>query len=158
MGNNTPRPLTHLAYYFFEMTSKPYKLIDHTADFGIQVFGEDPADLFANAAWALFDLVADIRTIKGENGKKIIASGSDWPDLMVNWLRELLYLWTGNELLVKAVKINKIIPYEIEATLRFDRFAPGRHVLQHEIKAVTYHQIKVASSSRGWTAQIIFDV
>ena len=138
--------------------NKNYKLIDHTADFGIHVFGKNAADLYANAAWALFDLVADIRTIKGENGKKIIASGSDWPDLMVNWLRELLYLWTGNELLVKPIKIQQITPYEIIAILYYDCFTPDRHVIKQEIKAVTYHQIQVTQSSRGWEAQIIFDV
>lgn len=138
--------------------TKPYKLIDHTADFGIQVYGEKPADLFANAAWALFDLVADIRTIKGEHHRKVTAAGSDWPDLMVNWLRELLYLWTGNEILVNTINIRKIVPYQIEATASYDRFEPGRHIIKHEIKAVTYHQIQVTRTSRGWTARIILDV
>jgi len=138
--------------------TKKYKLIDHTADFGIQVSGTDPGDLFCNAAFALFDLVADIRTIKGENRKKIALTGSDWPDLMVNWLRELLYLWNGNEFLVKSAKIQKITAFEISAILRYDRYEPRRHAIKNEIKAVTYHQIQVARSPQGWKAQIIFDV
>jgi len=31
-----------------------YKLIDHTADFGLHVFGRDVQDLFVNAAHALY--------------------------------------------------------------------------------------------------------
>ena len=138
--------------------TKKYRLIDHTADFGIHVFGKDPEELFANAAFALFDLVTDISAVKGENTKKITVTGSDWPDLMVNWLRELLYLWTGNELLIKPAKIQKITPYEINAVLYYDCFDPGRHFIKNEIKAVTYHQIQVAPYPKGWKARIIFDV
>jgi SHS2 domain-containing protein len=138
--------------------TKKYRLIDHTADFGIHVFGKDPEDLFANAAFALFDLVTDISAVKGENTKKITVTGSDRPDLMVNWLRELLYLWAGNELVVKSAKIQKITATAINAILCYDPYDPDRHVIKNEIKAVTYHQIQVAPCPRGWEARIIFDV
>lgn len=138
--------------------TKKYRLIDHTADFGIHVFGKDSEDLFSNAAFALFDLVTDMSTVKGGNKKKIFVTGSDWPDLMVNWLRELLYLWAGSELLVKSVKIQKITASEINAILCCEDYDPGRHVIKNEIKAVTYHQIQVAPYPRGWEARIIFDV
>ena len=36
---------------------KTYEIMDHTADLRIRVFGADPADLFTNAAMALFDLI-----------------------------------------------------------------------------------------------------
>ena len=138
--------------------TKKYELIDHTADFGVHVFGKDAEALFANAAFALLSLVTDIRALKGENKKTITVTGSDWPDLMVNWLREILYLWSGNELLVKSAKIQKITASEINAILCYDCYDPDRHVIKNEIKAVTYHQIQVAPCPRGWEARIIFDV
>jgi len=140
------------------LNRKKYSLIDHTADFGIQVFGKDPEDLFANAAYALIDLLTDLRVLKGNNQKTITVAGSDWPDLMVNWLRELLYLWSGHELLVKSVKIQEITPCEISASLSYDRYDPVRHVIKDEIKAVTYHQIQVVRFPQGWEARVIFDV
>ena len=39
---------------------KSYKLIDHTADFGMQVFGSDSKELFINAALALFDVITEM--------------------------------------------------------------------------------------------------
>jgi len=39
-----------------------------------------------------------------------------------------------------------------------DDYCPGRHVLKHEIKAVTYHQIQVSETESGWEARVIFDV
>ena len=134
-----------------------YKLIDHTADFGIHVFGTDPKDLFANAAYALFDLITDIDTLSDLDESNIRVFGEDWPDMMVNWLRELLYLWSGKELLVKKVHIQFLTENELSANVMTDPYDPDRHAVKIEIKAVTYHQIQVFDSGNGWQAQIIFD-
>jgi len=137
---------------------KTYQLIDHTADFGIQVFGSDSQELFTNAAVALFDVITEMDVLKGRNFCNIKASGEDWPDLMINWLREVLYLWNGKERLVKSVQILSLSENNISAKIYFDAYRPDRHIIKTEIKAVTYHQIQVKSSPSGWKAQIIFDI
>lgn len=135
-----------------------YKLIDHTADFGIHVFGSDPKDLFTNAALAMFNQITDIDTLKGSVENKLLVRGADWSDLMVNWLRELLYLWTGKEMLVKTVDILSISDQKLSAKVKSDPFDPDHHIITGEIKAVTYHQIQVNSGPDGWDSKIIFDV
>jgi SHS2 domain-containing protein len=77
---------------------------------------------------------------------------------MVNWLRELLYLWSGKALLVASTQITQISDQQIEAIIRTEPFNPDRHRIRTEIKAVTYHQIRVDCRSTGWQARIIFDV
>ena len=135
-----------------------YKIIDHTADFGLHVFGADPQDLFATAARAMFELITDPQTVKTAQSLTVTVRGSDWPDLMVNWLRELLYLCNGRELIVGAIDIQQVCEKKITAIIAADRFDPQRHPVQSEIKAVTYHQIQVKRESTGWEAKIIFDV
>ncbi len=135
-----------------------YRLIDHTADFGIHVFGSDLKDLFSNAAYAMFDQITVIKDLQPEKELKINVTGNDWPDLMVNWLRELLYLWTGKELLVKHIDIQTLLEYNLTATLKIDSFKPDHHVIKNDIKAVTYHQIQVNQVTDGWESRIIFDV
>ena len=135
-----------------------YNLIDHTADFGLRVYGSDSKELFANAAWAVFDLITEMDQLTGLDSCDIEVSGDDWPDLMVNWLREVLYLWNGKELLVKKARILSLSENELTATLECDPFNPDRHVIKTEIKAVTYHQIQVNSSPSGWESRIIFDI
>ena len=135
-----------------------YNLIDHTADFGIHVFGSDSKELFANAAWALFDLITEIDRLTGLKSCHIEVSGDDWSDLMVNWLREVLYLWNGKELLVKKARILSLSETKLSGIVECDSFNPDRHVIKTEIKAVTYHQIQVNSSPSGWEAMIIFDI
>ena len=152
-------------YYFWlyglvmgKKIREKYNLIDHTADFGIQVFGSDSQELFANAALALFDVITEMDVLTGRDSIKITASGEDWSDLMINWLREILYLWNGKEMLVKSVQILSLSENNISAKIYFDAYMPDRHTIKTEIKAVTYHQIQVKSSPSGWEAQIIFDI
>ena len=133
-----------------------YKLIDHTADFGLHVFGRDVQDLFVNAAHALYDIITDAEVLEGRQEYEIRIHGDDWPDLMVNWLREILFFQTGRDLLIQCVEILSISEYELGAKLRADPWDPDRHSIKTEIKAVTYHQIQVGQN--GWEAKIIFDV
>ncbi|MCP4104433.1 MAG: archease [Desulfobacteraceae bacterium] len=135
-----------------------YKLTDHTADFGIHVFGTDLQELFSNAAFAMFDIITDIGAIKGTDKEKIHVTGDDWPDLMVNWLREMLFLWAGRELLVKQVDIVSISEYQLTAAISADPYDPDCHPVNSEIKAVTYHRIQVDTTDEGWESKIIFDV
>jgi SHS2 domain-containing protein len=135
-----------------------YRRIDPTADCGVQVFGEDLKSLFENAGLALFDLIADISRVEPAIEYAVQVTGSDWADLMVNWLRELLYFWTGKELLIKEIEVMGISEHRLSARIRTDIFNIGRHRLNHEIKAVTYHRIQVTPTSDGWEAVIIFDV
>jgi SHS2 domain-containing protein len=135
-----------------------YEVIEHTADFGIRVFGTDPQELFSNAAWALFDVLTETKALSGNDSRKITVSGDDWPDLMVNWLREVLYWWNGKKRLVKSVEILSLSDKKLSAKICFDAYTPDRHIIKTEIKAVTYHQVYVKIGPSGWEAGVIFDI
>lgn len=135
-----------------------YEIIDHTADFGIEVWGKDLKELFENAAYAMFDAITDTKELNALSEISVSVMGEDWPDLMVNWLRELLYLWTGKEQLVRIINITSISEYSLSANIKFDHFDPDRHSIKTELKAVTYHQIRVEKKDATWEAGIIFDV
>jgi len=135
-----------------------YRIIDHTADVGLHVFGADPSELFATAARAMFDIMVFPNSVHALQSLNLQVEGADWPDLMVNWLREVLYLWSGRGLLVHSVDILDIGAHWIIADVAVDTYDPARHALGSEIKAVTYHQITVKRKLTGWEARIIFDV
>ena len=138
--------------------ARPYRIIPHTADFGIQVFGDSISHLFCNAGYAMYDLIAKTGRLAAAGDTELVISGMDWPDLMVNWLRELLYLWTDEKKLVSCIEITAISEYRLTAEIKFDYYDKRRHRIHHEIKAVTYHQIQVAQVDSVFFAQIIFDL
>ena len=135
-----------------------YALIDHTADVGIKVFADHPRELFATAAHAMFDIVTDLSRVEERQRRKVRIQGADWPDLMVNWLRELLFLWSARQMLFKTCRMIKLSEHGLEADVGYDTYSPARHIVKEELKAVTYHQIQVRQAEQGWEAQIIFDV
>ncbi|HPL64010.1 MAG: archease [Syntrophales bacterium] len=135
-----------------------YRFIDHTADLGIEVRGETERDLFANAALAVHDLIADTRTVRPRESRVISVSGIDSNDLLVNFLREVLYLFNGERMLAANCTILEMDGERVKAELRGEIFDRERHALKKEIKAVTHHQADLRRGKGGWKARIIFDV
>lgn len=139
-------------------TTPPYQIIDHTADLGISVRGPDVGGLFSNAARAMTELM-----VKGDLGDKrtlreVSVDSEDYPDLMVRWLGEVLYLFFAEKLITDTVEIKAIAPTQLEATIAMANFDPKRHRVLREIKAVTYHGISVRKANDEWEARIIFDI
>ncbi len=114
-----------------------YEFTDHTADIGIRFSAPDLPALFAEAAHALYHLISGETGFSGERETAIRVDGADWPDLMVNWLRELLYLHTGEGMLVRRVCVLSLNEYQICARIYYDEYSPDRPVCVREIKAVT---------------------
>ena len=135
-----------------------YEIIDHTADLGIVVKGGNIKELFVNAANARTDLMvkADVRE-KGAK-RKLIVEGEDLPDLMVRWLSEILYLFNGEHILVRAIEIGSVSSTRLQSKLNAVSLNKGHHEILREIKAVTYHQIAVEETPHGWEARVIFDI
>ena len=135
-----------------------YRVFDHTADFGIEVTADTAHELFEEAARALFDLVARGPCHGNGLARVVTVTGADHADLLVNWLRELLGLWNSEQLLVCAATVDHVDSRKIRATVTVDRFDPDRHGIENEIKAVTYHQARVAEGPGGWLARFVVDV
>jgi SHS2 domain-containing protein len=140
------------------MTTRAWRVFDHRADLGLAVYGADCSSLFANAARALFSQITDRRRIKASQSIAVALEGADWPDLMVKWLRELLYLFNGKAMVMRSVRIDQILAFELRARLQAEAFDPRRHNVNKEIKAVTFHQIAVRQTPDGWQARIVLDL
>jgi len=142
------------------MKSTPltYQIIDHTADLGIIVKGPDLKSLFIQAAQAMTDLIVKGDISKRTATRDVLIEGEDFPDLMVRWLGEILYLFEGENFIVHSIQIKSISPIQLKSTLSLSSFEPEYHEVLREIKAVTYHQISVDKSDDGWEARVIFDI
>lgn len=140
------------------MTRSNYQIIDHTADLGIQVFGTTLSDLFVNAGLALFDLIIPIGERADKDSLTLTVSGEDEVDLLINWLRELLYQFNGNELIVTSITITSFEHLTLGAQVGVVQFDPDEFEAGYEIKAVTYHQTRIEPTEKGYLAKVIFDL
>ncbi len=137
---------------------KRYETFDHTADIGVRVFGRTYEEVFANAAYALFDFITDLDQVEERTTFSVQVEGADAEDLLVRWLNELLFLWESKGLMLKGVTFSRLDERSLAALGRGEVFDPSRHVRNLEIKAVTYHQIQVRQMDGTWEARVIFDV
>jgi len=136
-----------------------YEFIEHTADIGIRVKGNDLKDLFKNAASAMFDIIAEKKSKEQRaKSKEILVKqkADNLDELFINWLNELLSLSATEELIFSDFKIDKIDKNSLQAV------AIGEDIKDYkvntEIKAATYHQLKIEETKPGWQAEVIFDV
>jgi SHS2 domain-containing protein len=88
----------------------------------------------------------------------IALSGRDLADLLVRWLGELVYLLDGESLVVTDLKVERLVPDRLEATVEVVPFDPKTHEIIREIKAVTYHQAEVAEKGDHWEAKVTLDL
>ncbi len=135
-----------------------YHILDHTADLRIEVTGPTRNALFENCALAVTDLLTDPKKIDAALSRQLIAEGLDPVDLLINFLREVLYLFNGEGFLTKAIHISDLSDTSLQADLIGDTFDPARHALRTEIKAVTYHQACIQQRENKWIARVLFDV
>ncbi|MEW6377179.1 MAG: archease [Thermodesulfobacteriota bacterium] len=137
---------------------KRFEVLDHTADIGLIVYGEDLKALFENAGEAFFHLITDLRKVRRRTERRIEIGGKELERLMVDWLSELLYLHDVENLLFKGFKVESVGEDGLKAKVKGEPFQEGVHVIKTEVKAVTHHWIEVRKTEGSWRAQIIFDL
>ncbi len=137
---------------------KRFEILDHTADIGLVIYGENLKALFENAGEAFFRLITDLRKVRRRVERRINIGRESLDRLMVDWLSELLYLHDVENLLFKGFKVESVGKDGLKAIVKGEPFREGVHVIKTEVKAVTYHRIEVRQENGRWRAQIIFDL
>lgn len=137
---------------------KRYEQFPHTADIGIRVFGKDLKELFANAAFGMFDVIADLDGMKIPVEEVIEADGETTEELLVAWLDELLYRFCTKEIVFAKFEIGELSGNHIKAKAFGRAIASNRNRLKMEIKAVTYSGLAIKKIEKGYQVEIIFDV
>ncbi len=140
--------------------SRGYEFFEHTADAGAVVRGVTLPRLFENASKAMFDLICDRRTVRPRRAVRIAVRGASLEDLLVRWLSELLFRLDTEGMLFTSFAVERVDRTLLRArgTARGETIDRTRHALRREIKAVTYHQIRLTRGRSAWRVRIVFDI
>jgi SHS2 domain-containing protein len=137
---------------------KKYRLMARQSALAVKVIGNSQADLFANSAFALFDVMTDVEKIELKEHLPLEVEGVDRDDLMVNWMRELLYLYQGSGYLLREFQVREVKDTLVKAEVCGEKIDPDRHEIKKEVAAVAYHQSRMEKTGNQWTAQLVFEV
>ncbi|MCX6843235.1 MAG: archease [candidate division WOR-3 bacterium] len=145
MNPRTPGPL-------------PYRRLEHTSDVKVEIYGANLAGLFTNAATCLFDIVLDLEKVRETQSVPVSLESADLSELFLDWLRELLFLFSTRSLAIRRVEIASIDPTRVKATVFGEEFDAKRHCLKVEVKTPTYHEYRIEKAEDGYRATVILDV
>jgi len=134
-----------------------FEYLEHTADVGIAAYGDDLREAFANAAYGMFSLIAELDSVAEREMRNISLSASDVEGLLVDWLNELLFLFDAEGLLLQRFDITRLEDGVLEARVYGEKADPSRHELKMAVKAATYHRLKV-ERGRPCRVQVILDI
>src|SRR5438093_76242 len=116
-----------------------YETFDHTADLGLRIQAADLDTLFAEAATALFSvIVEDPSSVQPRRQVEVRLSGDDREYLLFDWLKALLYHFDAEHLLFSRFDV-RVGTDGLTATAWGEPLDRDRHILDHEVKAITYH-------------------
>ena len=136
-----------------------YSLLDHTADIGIKVRGKTYPELFVNAASGMFEVMGYFaKEIKRGSQRELTISlkANNMDELLHDWLSELLSLSDARGLIFNKFEIKKID--ERAMTAAVSGAARNQFTFERDIKAVTYHNLKIQQRGGQYYVEIIFDV
>jgi SHS2 domain-containing protein len=133
---------------------------EHTADLGLRIFASDLPDLFHTAGEALFDvIVANRGDVQAVETELVSLTAESTEDLLIDWLNELIFRCeTQHRLYTRFDVTFDENGRRLEATISGEPIDRGRHVLDHEVKAATRHDLSVRQVDRGWVAEVIVDI
>jgi SHS2 domain-containing protein len=136
------------------------EMFEHTADIGVRVTAASLEQLFAEGGRAIASLIVENPdAIELRQVATIELAAEDLEGLFVDWLRELIYRFETEHLLLREFVIQLGDGQRrLRGECRGERVDWMRHYPGHELKAVTYHELRVVQTSTGWEASAIFDI
>jgi SHS2 domain-containing protein len=135
-----------------------YETFEHTADLGLRIRAANLDELFVDAARALFaTIVDDLDSVRAMQQLEVTITGSEREYLLFDWLNELLFRWDSEHLLFSRFEVH-VHEDGLKGAAWGEPLDPSRHILGHEVKAITYHGLCVEETSDGWLAEVIVDI
>ncbi len=152
--------MLNLTVFFLRVM--PYRFIEHTADIAVEVEAITIEDLFSLSCHAWRDAALESTDTSSTESKFIYFSAGTPEELLVQLLGEINFLLYTHQWVFNSVEELKIFSddngYKLYADLLGEMLDQNIHHLKEEIKAVTYHQMKIEKAEGYFHTRIVFDV
>lgn len=136
---------------------RDFETFEHRADMGITGYGASLEESFVNGAKALFSVMVDIQNVEGRQEYVVECSADDPETLFVEWLNSLLSVADSEGVVFSRFRV-EIDGNRLTGRAMGEELDVSRHNPVVEVKAATYHMLKVEKTDRGYVAQCVVDV
>lgn len=119
-------------------------------------------ELFENCAKGLINIMFDIDKVENLQSSVITADGEDLENLLYDWLEKVLL-----KILIEQIVLSKFSigisqniqkKYYLRALVGGEKVNYDKHNYKIEIKAITYHELKIQCVDTGYVATFLVDL
>jgi len=135
-----------------------YEVLEHTADIGVRVWGDNFSDLLRNAALALLSLITERRSVRPVDEVVFDVEAETGEELLIKMLSEILYIHEVRNMVFAEADIELTDGFKLRGRLKGEKTDVLRHELLLDIKGATYHNLKIERVNDRFMAEIIFDI
>jgi protein archease len=168
-----------------ERRAQAYTELEHPSDLFLEIRGRSLPELVENSLFAFYDQVAQLEGFGTRRELTLSVRGPGLDEALRSILSEALYRYdtegfvaTGGEVTVEGrphdeatrpgeARTGEVgtdtasaaaVEWSLLARLWGENADRERHILFHEVKAVTYHRLAVTKSRDGWKATVLLDI
>jgi SHS2 domain-containing protein len=138
--------------------AKQCETFDHTADLGLQARADSLAELLEALAEGLADVICPRGQVAAYKTVDLAVEAEDVEALTVDFLSAVLSAIQTRRFAVAACRVREADEARAAGELVGEPLDPGRHEVATEVKAVTYHMLRVAREGEQWTGRVILDL
>jgi SHS2 domain-containing protein len=136
------------------VTAAGFELLEHTADLGVRARGPSLEAVFEQATLGLAEVLGAWRPGPGE-AVALAVGAADAAGVLVDWLGEVLWLHESRDAGIAGVRVDRAGEAGAAGRVTLAGHGPFDGT---QVKAVTYHQLRVVPDGGGWLAEVYLDV
>lgn len=122
---------------------KKYEYFEATADIGFKAYGKDMNEAFENASIAMFNIITDTDDVEPKKEISFEITSEDEVSLLYDYLEELLFHHEIDFMLFSEFHLQIDENLHLMAKIRGEEINWDKHERKTEIKAITFHKMKV---------------
>jgi SHS2 domain-containing protein len=135
-----------------------HEIFEHTADIGLRIRAKDLESLLAEAGKALFAaMVVNLETVRPVKEVQFTVKGTDYEELLHDWLAELLFTFHAARMVFADFSVH-LTDEGITAVGHGEPIDFAQHEIDTEVKAITWHKLKIEHVEDGLLAEVIVDI
>lgn len=137
-----------------------YKIIEEGAfaDFEFEAYAETLEDLFAVCGKAMFEVMTDVSKVKPSQEIQFDIKAESVEDLLFSFLSELVFLKDTRKLFFCDFVIEIKEGNSLNCKGTGESIDRDKHELRTDVKAATYHNLKIKHDDKGYSTRVILDL
>ncbi len=130
-----------------------------SADYLFDAYGRDLNELFAACAWACFSAMTNPEKVRPSSEFTLELQGESVEELLYNFISELIYLKDAKKIFLSAFDVTIASDNSsLNAVVAGESIDYNMHTIKTDVKAATYHDLRIEKIDGGYKAHMLLDL